>query len=111
MKVLGFDLRAPRVGNAPSLMPSEDQLRGLHEAVLSHKSYKFTVDTKGVSDLMPATLIPGVVGVAHEPTRIMDLLPSTSMSTPVIEYIQHTSTTGTAGMVAPGALKPSVTLN
>ena len=107
----GFGFGGPQVGNAPSLMPSEDQLRGLHEAVLSHKSYKFQVDTKGVSDLMPATLIPGVVGVAHEPTRIMDILPSTSMSTPVIEYIQHTSTTGTAGMVAPGALKPSVVLN
>ena len=107
----GFGFGGPRIGNAPNLMPSEDQLRGLHEAVLSHKSYKFQVDTKDVSSLMPATLIPGVVGVAHEPTRIMDLLPSTSMSTPVIEYIQHTSTTGTAGTVAPGGLKPSVTLN
>ena len=107
----GFGIAGPRIGNAPNLMPSEDQLRGLHEAVLSHKSYKFQVDTKDVSSLMPATLIPGVVGVAHEPTRIMDLLPSTSMSTPVIEYIQHTSTTGTAGTVAPGGLKPSVTLN
>jgi HK97 family phage major capsid protein len=106
----GFDLGAPRVGNAPNLMPTEDQLRGLHEAVLSHKSFKLQVDTKAVSDLVPDQLVPGIVALPHEPTRIMDLLPTATMGSAVIEYIRHTSTTGTAGMVAPGGLKPSVTL-
>ena len=107
---LGFDLGAPRVGNAPSLMPSEDQLRGLHEAVLSHKSYKFQVDTKDVSSLVPDQMVPGIVALPHEPTRILDLLRSSPMSAPVIEYIQHISTTGTAGVVVAGATKPAVTL-
>ena len=107
----GFGFGGPQVGNAPNLMPTEDQLRGLHDAVLSHKSYKFQVDTKDVSSLVPDQLVPGIVALPHEPTRIMDLLPSSPMAAPVIEYIRHTSTTGTAGMVAPGGLKPSVVLN
>ena len=106
----GFDLGIPRPGNAPGLMPSEDQLRGLHEAVLSHKSYKFQVDTKDVGSLVPDQMVPGIVALPHEPTRILDLLPSSPMSAPVIEYIQHISTTGTAGVVVAGATKPAVTL-
>ena len=101
----------PRVGNAPNLMPSEDQMRGLHEAVLSHKSFKIEVGTKAVSELIPATLMPGIVGVSHEPTRILSLLPSAGMTAPSVAYLRHTSTTGTAGTVAPGGLKPAVVLN
>lgn len=100
-----------RLGAAPPLMPTEDQLRGLHEAMLSHKSFRVEVDTKGPSADLPATVMPGIVGVTHEPTRILDLIPTAAMASPVVEYIRHTSTTGTAGMVAPGGLKPAVTLN
>jgi len=107
---LGFDLGAPRVGMAPGLLPSEDQLRGLHEAVLSHKSFKVNVGTKDVGSLVPDQLVPGIVALPHEPTRILDLLPTSSMSAPVVEYIQHVSTTGTAGVVVAGTTKPAVTL-
>ena len=107
---LGFG-GGPQVGNAPNLLPSEDQLRGLHDAVLSHKSFRFEVGAKDVSSLLPSSLMPGIVALPHEPTRIMDLLPSSQMTSPVVEYLQHSSTTGTAGMVAAGGLKPSVTLN
>jgi len=106
----GFGVVGPRVGNAPNLMPSEDQMRGLHEAVLSHKSFKIEVGTKAVSELIPATLMPGIVGVSHEQTRILDLLPSAGMNAPVVAYLRHVSTTGTAGTVAPGATKPAVTM-
>ena len=101
---------APAFGAAPSLAPSEDQLRELHDAVLSHKSLRIEVDTKGPSADLPASLVPGITGLSHEPTRILDLLPSTSMGTPAVDYLRHTSTTGTAGMVAPGGVKPLVTL-
>jgi HK97 family phage major capsid protein len=40
----------------------------------------------------------------HEPTRILNLLPTTSTSAPSVEYIQHTSTTGAAAPVAAGAV-------
>jgi HK97 family phage major capsid protein len=100
----------PRLGAAPSLTPSEDQLRGLHEALLSHKSFRIEVDTKGPSADVPSSLMPGIVGRLHEPTRILDLIPSAPMTTPSVEYLRHVSTTGTAGMVAPGALKPAVVL-
>jgi HK97 family phage major capsid protein len=106
----GFGLNIPRAGNAPGLLPSEDQLRGLHEAVLSHKSFKVDIGTKDVGSLVPDQLVPGIVALPHEPTRILNLLPTTSMSSPIIEYIQHISTTGTAGVVVAGATKPAVTL-
>jgi len=97
---------------APGLAMSEDQLRGLHDAVLSHKSFKVEVGTKDtVSAQIPASLMPGITPMRHEPNRIADLIPSTAMGTPVIEYLQHLSTTGTAGMVAAGTTKPSVALN
>jgi len=97
---------------APGLAMSEDQLRGLHDAVLSHKSFKVEVGTKdSVSSQIPATLVPGITPMRHEPNRIADLIPSTPMATPVVEYLQHLSTTGTAGMVAPGTTKPAVVLN
>ena len=107
---LGFDLGSPRVGMAPGLLPSEDQLRGLHEAVLSHKSFKVNVGTKDVGSLVPDQLVPGIVALPHESTRILDLLPSSPMSAAVIEYIQHVSTVGAAGVVVAGATKPAVTL-
>ncbi|MDQ1576654.1 MAG: hypothetical protein QOH55_1804 [Microbacteriaceae bacterium] len=106
-----FNGFGPQVGNAPNLMPSEEQLRGLHDAVLSHKSYRFEVETKGPSSLVPDQLVPGIVALPHEPTRVLALLASSAMDAPVIEYIQHQSTTGTAGMVAAGGLKPAVVLN
>ncbi len=96
---------------APGLAMSEDQLRGLHDAVLSHKSFKVEVGRKDVSPLLPASLVPGIVAMPHEPNRIADLLPSTAMETPLIEYLQHSSTVGAAGMVAAGTTKPSATLN
>ena len=101
----------PQVGAAPNLVPSEDQIRQLHDAVLSHKSLRVEVETKDVSSNMPASLVPSMVPLSHEPTRILDLLPTAAMNTPSVAYLRHVSTTGTAGMVAPAGLKPSVTLN
>ncbi len=97
---------------APGLLPSEDQLRGLHEAVLSHKSFRIEVGTKaGVGDLLPDRLVPGVVGLNHEPSRLLEHLRTSAMQVPVVEYIRHLSTTGAAGMTAAGATKPAATLN
>ncbi|MGZ4531932.1 MAG: phage major capsid protein [Mycobacteriaceae bacterium] len=101
----------PSLNAAPSLTPSEDQVRGLHEAVLSHKSFRVEVATKGPSADVPDALMPGMVELSHEPTRILNLLPTRTMDVPVVEYLRHVSTTGTAGMVPPGGLKPSVTIN
>lgn len=99
-------------GSAPGLAMSEDQLRDLHDAVLSHKSFKVEVGTKdSVSSQLPATLVPGVTSLRREPNRIADLIPSTAMGTPVVEYLQHLSTTGGATVVAAGTTKPNVVLN
>jgi len=98
-------------GSAPSLTPSTEQMRALHDAILSHKSIQLEVGLKDVTSLIPSQLAPGIVALPHEPTRIADLLPGATMAAPVIEYLRHVSTTGTAGTVAPGGLKPSVVMN
>jgi hypothetical protein len=67
------------------------------------------VDEDAAADL-PDRLLPGVVDVHHEPTRILQYLPTPVIDTPVVEYIRHASTTGAAGMTAAGAMKPAVTL-
>jgi hypothetical protein len=95
---------------APSIMPSEDQMRELHDAVLSHRSLKINIETKTPGADIPAQLMPGIVGFRHEPTRILEMLPTPGMEVPVVEYIRHLSTTGLAGVTAAGATKPAVTL-
>lgn len=100
-----------QLGAAPSLVPSEDQIHELHDAVLSHKSLRIEVGVKDVSGQLPGQLAPQIVPMTHEPVRVADLIPSQAMTAPSIQYVRHYSTTGTAGMVAPGAMKPSVTLN
>lgn len=95
---------------APSLVPSEDQMRELHDAVLSHKSLKVDIGMKTPGNDLPDQLVPGIVSLAHEPTRILEMLPTPGMELPVVEYIRHLSTTGTAAVTAAGTTKPAVTL-
>jgi len=97
---------------APGLLPSGEQMHELFDAVRSHKSVRMEIGTKaGVGDLLPDRLVPGVVGLNHEPSRLLEHLSTSSMDVPVVEYIRHLSTTGAAGMTAAGALKPAATLN
>ena len=57
---------------------------------------------------LPAQFLGGVVAAAHEPLRILDHIPASPMEGPSIEFIAHTSTVGSAGMVAAGGAKPQV---
>lgn len=96
---------------APSIMPSENQLRSLHDAIRSRKSYRVDVDTKtttDVSSMLPPTRIPGVVTRQHEPQRVLDFIPSAPIGSPTWEYFRHASTTGAPTTVAPGGLKPEI---
>jgi len=61
--------------------------------------------------LLPAQLLPGIVGFAHEPVRVLDRIPASPMAGPSIDFISHTSTTGAPGMVAKGGAKPEVEFN
>ena len=100
------------IGAAPSLHFDEVTVRGLHESLLSRKSFKAELKD-AASSIGPAAAVPnyiGLVGKIHEPTRILDLIPTSTTGSPVIEYLQHTATSGGAGMVAAGGLKPTATL-
>lgn len=102
---------------APNLIPDPEQMRELFEAVTSQKSLKIQIKSPSsdagntTAGQLPAQLYPGIGGMGHEPVRILDHIPTTGMQGPSIEFISHTSTTGTAGMVAAGALKPEVVFN
>lgn len=94
---------------APVVVP-EHVMKGLHQAVMAHQSLK--VDTKAADTLtgyVPAILGPTLQRII-EPTRIASLFPAVSLSAPVIEYPRITGQTGTAGVVAPGGLKPLINL-
>ncbi|MGI8578873.1 MAG: phage major capsid protein [Nocardioidaceae bacterium] len=94
---------------APPLQVDDDDMKGLHEALLAHKSYK--VVAKTVSESVPPQMSPNLVQMGHEPQRIAAFLPAESLGAPSVEYLRHVSTTGAAGTVAAGALKPAVVLN
>jgi HK97 family phage major capsid protein len=96
---------------APSLDFTEEQIEGLFRSAKSAQNYR--VETKDASSdtnlSQPPALMPGIVERRTEPTRLLDHLSTTGMDGPSIEFISHTSTTGAAGTVAPGGLKPAAT--
>jgi HK97 family phage major capsid protein len=88
---------------------AEDDLRGLHQAVVSRSSMAIKAFSTADS-LLPAQLAPQVLGPVHE-NRLLDKLPTQPISAPSYEYIRHHSTTGAAAIVAEGAAKPEIVLN
>lgn len=104
-------------GNAPAMGLSMDAMRGLHEAVMSHKSFKVEATRKDATPSgagLSGEVVPqfgGFIPMTHEPTRVLDLIPTSSTNAPMVEYLRHDSTAGAPAMVAPGGLKPTATLN
>jgi HK97 family phage major capsid protein len=94
---------------APSITPTQEQMRELHEAIVSRKSMQIEVKTAtDVSGLLPPSVMPGIVERRHEPQRVLDFIPSAPVSSPSWEYFRHSATTGTMTTVAPGAAKPEL---
>ncbi|MEV8148745.1 phage major capsid protein [Arthrobacter sp. NPDC080073] len=115
---VGHDTIAKR-GYVPNLIPDREQMQQIIAAVKSGTSLRVELGMKIPSSadamqaneaLLPPTLLPGIVNLRFEPTRILERMPSTPMG-PSVEWISHLSTTGAATTVAPGALKPEVSLN
>ncbi|WP_185982230.1 phage major capsid protein [Arthrobacter sp. KBS0703] len=107
----------PQLRRAPNLIPDPEQMRELYEAASSQRALRIQIKSPSsdagnvTAGQLPAQLYPGITGMGHEPVRILDHIPTTSMQgAPSIEFISHTSTTGTAGMVAAGAQKPEATI-
>jgi HK97 family phage major capsid protein len=99
------------LGTAPKLNLSMSEIKSFHQAAVSRQSYRVEAKSTDFGASIPALLLPGVVSKLHEPTRILDYIPTTAIGSPSIEFLTHASTTGSAGMVARGAAKPESTLN
>jgi HK97 family phage major capsid protein len=111
LRGLGGESRT--VNSAGRLSPldvPQEELRRLHTAVERGQSASYEKRFTSADSLLPPELFPYPTAQIHE-SRILDRLPGYSVSLPSIEYVRHTSTTGSAGSVAEGAVKPEVTLN
>jgi HK97 family phage major capsid protein len=87
----------------------DEQLKAMHDAVSHRQSFSIrTKDFNTVDSLLPAQLQPQVVGPQYE-GRLLDRLLVQVIDAPSLEYIRHTSTTGTPGIVVEGAPKPELT--
>jgi len=111
-----FGLGTKGLRMAPSMRLNEDELHHLYEAARTKSSYRLDISTKATSagdpaTLLPPTMLPGMVQAIHEPVRLLDHIPSQPIGAPSIEFISHSSSTGTAGVVARGAAKPSIVMN
>jgi len=91
---------------------SPAEMKGLFEAARRKMPFKAEIGLKANSgDGLSASSIPtdaGFVQLQHEPQRILSLIPTTSTSSPVLEYVQQQANTGSAGMVAEGTAKPEI---
>lgn len=95
---------------APIDLPVEG-LKSMHDAMANQSN--FVIKTKSfstVDSLLPPELQAYVVGPQHE-TRLLDRLPVLPTSAPSIEYLRHTSTTGSPAITAEGGPKPELVLN
>lgn len=84
------------------------ELKSLFEAGSNRQSVR--VQTKAPSDLtgqLAPYQFPRTLGPIHE-GRLLDYLPTNPTTAPVISYLQHSSTTGSAETVAAGAAKPEI---
>jgi HK97 family phage major capsid protein len=97
---------------APSLDFTDDQIQALFRSAKSAQNYRLeTKDASSDTNLsQPAALMPGIVDRRHEQVRLLEHIPTTSMDGPSIEFVSHVSSTGAAATVAPGGLKPTVTM-
>ncbi|WP_284762822.1 phage major capsid protein [Arthrobacter sp. efr-133-R2A-63] len=92
------DPDAPRRGKAvPKLNLSTEVAREAFARLKSHAGFAAELGLKdaAASTVTDGQLPPAYIGLVqkiHEPTRLLALLQTTSMSSPSVEYIQHTST-------------------
>jgi HK97 family phage major capsid protein len=107
---VAMDARAMKSGRAVSpLGISDAAMKSLYAAASSRQSLSVKAFST-VDGLLPAQLDPNVLAQQHE-SRLLDRLPTQSISAPSYEIIVHSSTTGAPGPTAEGAVKPEIVLN
>jgi HK97 family phage major capsid protein len=96
-------------GQISPLDPPQEELRRLFDAAQHGQSAAYERRFTSADSLLPPELFPQVTAQIH-PARILNYLPGFSIELPSVEFVRHVSTTGAAGSVAEGGLKPEVTL-
>lgn len=107
----GFDPAQAVAGSSPSLLLTPDMQQTLFKSVQDRQgiTVKVPVSSANVDPAtFPMQFLPPVLA-AREPTRILDLLPSSGTAASIVEYY---ITTGTAAAAATGegTLKPQSSL-
>lgn len=99
---------------APNVILDDAQCKQMHTKAMGRESLslrcKDLTFNSGIEEQLPAELAPWITAWQHE-HRLLDRLPSTACSAPSYEIIRHTSTTGAAGVVLEGELKPEIVLH
>lgn len=93
---------------APPVRISDDTAAEMYEAARSRKSFAVDIglklsDSSGTPPIPDYDRLPTLV--RREPNRILDLIPSRAVASPIVEYFVQSSR-ATAGVVAEGAIKP-----
>lgn len=102
-----------RVNSAGLLAPlnfGDEELRSAHQKLLRHESTSLETRTPGYVSpvpILPAQLWDIPTFPVHE-NRLMDKLAGATAEAPTVRYVQVTSVTGAAGVIAEGATKPEV---
>jgi HK97 family phage major capsid protein len=109
-KIFGKARGVNTAGQISPLHVPVEELRRLQSAAQRGEQAVYEKRFTTADALLPPQLFPYPTAAIHE-DRLLDRLPGYSIDLPSIEYVQHTSTTGAAGSVAEGALKPEITLN
>lgn len=97
--------------NAPPLRLVTEDLKQMHESATRHKNFAAKAAIGAVD--VPQSVIPAqgvTVAADREPNRILDLIPTTGTTSPVIEYRAAIGTTNAAA-TAQGAPKPQSNLS
>jgi HK97 family phage major capsid protein len=91
----------------------EEDMRKMHHALQSRQECAIRADLEhrdffSLDSMLPASLYPYPVQVVEHEPRLLDKFVGYSCSTPSIEFIQHTGTTGSAGVMGEGQPKPEL---
>jgi HK97 family phage major capsid protein len=90
-----------------------EEMQRMHEALKRGESCSINADLEqraffSPDSMLPAALYPWPIQqIEHEP-RLADKFAGYATEAPSIEFVQHTGTTGAAGLVAEGAAKPEL---
>ena len=96
-------------GMVPPLGYSDETLRRAHATLAAGGTVKLEARAfNSAVGLLPAELYPVPTFPRHE-ARLLDRLPGFALDAPSLEYVQVTSVSGAAQVVAEGTLKPEIT--